>query len=60
LFQVALAGGDDHAGWQVDALTAFADAMTEAYEFVLIIFAPLILAMALSSLLRRRRSRTAR
>jgi hypothetical protein len=57
LFRVALAGGDDHAGWQVDALTAFADAMTEAYELALLIFAPLILVMVLSSLLRRQLSR---
>lgn len=57
LFQVALAGGDGHAEWQVDALTAFADAMTEAYEFALIVFAPLVLAMISSSILRMRERR---
>ena len=60
LFQVALAGGDNHAEWQVDALTAFADAMTEMYELALLLFAPLILTMISSSILRMRERRAGR
>jgi hypothetical protein len=53
LFQVALAGGDNHPGWQIDRLTAFADAMTEAYEFALILFVPVMLVMITSAILKR-------
>jgi hypothetical protein len=57
LFAIALAGGDGHAEWQVDALTAFADAMTEAYEFALIVFLPVVLVIISSVLLTHVRSR---
>jgi len=53
LFQVAIANGFNHPGWQTDALTAFAGAVTEGYEFALILFVPLVLAMAASALLTR-------
>jgi hypothetical protein len=54
LFQVALAGGDNHPGWQIDRLTAFADAMTEACEFALLVFVPVVIVMVVSILLNRR------
>jgi hypothetical protein len=53
LFQVAIANGFNHRGWQTDALTAFGGAVTEGYEFAFIVFAPLVLAMLASPLLRR-------
>jgi hypothetical protein len=53
LFQVAIANGFNHPGWQTDALTAFGGAVTEAYEFALILFAPLVLAMIFSAVVNR-------
>jgi hypothetical protein len=53
LFQIAIVNGFNHPGWQSDALTAFAGAVTEACEFALILFVPLVLAMISAALLNR-------